>query len=79
MTSTVLEVGPPSQNPPCDHGVAFPHQLTADGTVPLPEVWELSSEKVREKYPRLHGTCPKGCGFKGIAYASHAHYIAGDW
>jgi hypothetical protein len=55
----------------CDHGVVFDvlHHLTEG----------LSSRQVRALYPRLDGVCPKGCGYVGIAYASFAHYIAGDW
>jgi len=34
---------------------------------------------VRRRWPRLDGTCPLGCGFCGIAYASMDHYRAGDW
>lgn len=53
----------------CDHGVTFDN---ASGVV-------ASATEVRRRWPRLHGPCPKGCGFNGIAYASRAHMIAGDW
>jgi len=53
----------------CDHGVTFDQEAAR---VLLPG-------EVRKRWPRLHGTCPKGCGFVGIAYASDAHYTYGDW
>ena len=70
----------------CDHGVTFDEQAAAE----LLAGWQPSdatafvmgnpaSRKVRNRWPRLDGTCPKGCGFRGIAYASDAHYTMGDW
>ena len=53
----------------CDHGVVFDEQAAK----------ELDAYEVRKRWPRLMGTCPKGCGFHGIGYASYAHYIYGDW
>ena len=53
----------------CDHGVTFDEEA-AEG---------LDEYEVRKRWPRLHGNCPKGCGFVGIYYASAMHYIAGDW
>ena len=53
----------------CDHGVTF-DQEAAEG---------LDTYEIRKRWPRLHGECPKGCGFSGIGYASYAHYIYGDW
>jgi hypothetical protein len=53
----------------CDHGVTF-DASAASG---------LASEEVRRRWPRLDGACPLGCGYRGIAYASHAHQTAGDW
>lgn len=38
----------------------------------------LSSDEVREKYPRFSGTCPD-CGWYGIIYASQMQYIMGDY
>lgn len=70
----------------CDHGVVFDEvealRILGD--------WAPSSllesiagnpkaAEVRCRFPRLEGKCPKGCGFEGIAYASQAHYILGDW
>lgn len=52
----------------CDHGVAFDEE--AKGLAPA---------DVRARWPRLVGPCPKGCGFSGIAYASKAHFVCGDW
>jgi len=54
--------------PRCTHGVAFDPK---DTRLPIAEV--------RRRYPRLNGDCPLGCGYHGIAYASMAHYVAGDW
>lgn len=55
----------------CDHGVVFDlenvHRLG------------LNATQIRALYPRLCGVCPKGCGFEGIAYASQAHFVYGDW
>ncbi len=34
--------------------------------------------EIRKKWPRGEGTCTD-CGSSVIAYASHAHYIVGDW
>jgi len=60
----------PYRTPPeCDHGVAF--DLNAAENVPWSEV--------RKRWPRLDGECPKGCGYRGIAYASMAHCVCGDW
>lgn len=61
----------------CDHGVEFDQTVADSGQGLLRKV--LSPSEVREKWPRLDGPCPKGCGFHGIAYATHAHYIYGDW
>ncbi len=54
----------------CDHGIVFDKDDAAKIRNPY---------VVRERYPRLMGKCPKGCGFEGIGYASFEHYIAGDW
>jgi hypothetical protein len=70
----------------CDHGVTFDERAAAK----LLAGWQPSdvtafvmgnpmSQEVRKRWPRLHGLCPKGCGFSGIAYASDAHYTMGDW
>jgi hypothetical protein len=70
----------------CDHGVTFDE----DAARALLGDWQpkdavefvagnRAASEVRKRWPRLYGTCPKGCGFSGIAYASHAHYIMGDW
>jgi hypothetical protein len=53
----------------CDHGVTF-DECEARG---------LDASEVRRRWPRVRGTCPKGCGFRGIAYASWLHYAMGDW
>lgn len=70
----------------CDHGVTFDEQEAAK----LLDGWRAKSpvefimgnpgaKEVRKRWPRLQGTCPKGCGFVGIGYASYAHYLMGDW
>ena len=72
--------------PECDHGLTF----DAAEARKLLEGWQYDSPAafimgppgaavVRKRWPRLTGDCPKGCGFSGIAYASHEHYVAGDW
>jgi hypothetical protein len=55
----------------CDHGVTFDREEA--------KRLLLSPPFVRARWPRLDGPCPKGCGYSGIAYASFAHYISGDW
>ncbi len=55
----------------CDHGVKFDEARW--------RMENLPAHHVREAWPRLFGKCPEGCGFEGIAYASWAHYAAGDW
>jgi hypothetical protein len=37
----------------------------------------MPADEVRRLYPRFHGICR--CGYRGIAYASFQHYVAGDW
>ena len=54
----------------CDHGVTFDMEAAEAVADPV---------EIRRRWPRLEGTCPKGCGFNGIAYASKAHYVFGDW
>ena len=53
----------------CDHGLVFDEQAARG----------LHASVVRERWPRLFGLCPKRCGYDGIAYASMAHFTAGDW
>lgn len=59
----------PSTNAACTHGLVFDVDAARG----------LSVEEVRKRWPRLMGTCPKGCGFHGIAYVSMVHYVYGDW
>lgn len=56
--------------PECDHGVTYDRSQISAGA---------PAHEVRKKYPRLDGTCPLGCGYVGIAYASMEHYVMGDW
>ena len=58
----------------CDHGVTYDESAPSELGIGMP-----SAAEVRRRWPRMHGACPKGCGFNGIAYASFKHYIAGDW
>ncbi len=51
-----------------NHGVTF-DEAAAEG---------LSTAEIRTRWPRLDGKCPKCCYF-GIAYASMAHFVYGDW
>jgi len=60
-----------SEKPKCDHGVTFDEEIAHRE--------KLGEYEVRERWPRLYGDCPKGCGFHGIAYASKAHFVYGDW
>jgi hypothetical protein len=53
----------------CYHGVTFD----------VDEAEGLSTQEIRKRWPRLYGPCPLGCGYEGIAYASTAHYVYGDW
>lgn len=57
--------------PPCDHDVTFDEAAA--------RYENLGAHEVRHRWPRLNGPCRKDCGFRGIAYASHIHYVWGDW
>lgn len=70
----------------CDHGLQFDPEEAKK----ILGSWEPQSivefvmgnprhVEVRKRFPRLHGECPKKCGFVGIAYASSEHYVMGDW
>jgi hypothetical protein len=72
----------------CDHGIEFDPveaRKVLDKVVWAPSdpvsfvMGNPACAEIRKRWPRLQGTCPKGCGFVGIAYASPEHYIAGDW
>lgn len=65
----VAQDEPPTSQVRCDHGVHFDADAARS----------LSTHEIRRRWPRLDGTCPLGCGFDGIAYASTLHYVAGDW
>ena len=39
---------------------------------------DMTSAEVRKRWPRLGVTCPD-CKSSVMSYASHEHYIAGDW
>lgn len=56
----------------CKHGVTF-DEAAARGLAPL---------VVKRRWPRARFTAESpclDCGFVGVAYASVAHYRAGDW
>lgn len=61
----------PYRTPPeCEHGIVFDEN----------EAKKLrSSSEIRNRWPRLDGECPLGCGYNGIYYASKTHYVYGDW
>lgn len=66
------ELDEEEDTPSCDHGIVF------DEAVAL----RMRAREVRERFPRLSGPCPKGCGIDGTVYASAAHYVFGggsDW
>jgi hypothetical protein len=70
----------------CTHGVVFDEEAAKavlGEWAPQSEVDLIAGNprhaEVRKRWPRLNGTCPLGCGYVGIAYASWAHYTAGDW
>jgi hypothetical protein len=70
----------------CDHGITFDPveaRKILDGWQPNDATeWIVGNPSVREvrkRWPRLHGLCPKGCGYNGIYYASWEHYTSGDW
>lgn len=54
----------------CDHGVVYDSSKITPG---------MTATEVQKMFPRLSGTCPLGCGYHGIAYASMEHYTMGDW
>ncbi len=70
----------------CSHGLTFDEaeaRKLSENWKPKDEIdfvmGDPSCHEVRKRWPRLHGVCPLGCGFDGIAYASYSHYIYGDW
>lgn len=73
----------------CDHGVVFDletakklesgTETTSTQSLESFLAGPPTAYDIRQRWPRLDGPCPKGCGFNGIAYASTAHYIMGDW
>ena len=67
--SEPLSIVAASKRPLCDHGVAFDEDAAKN----------LGANVVRRRWPRLDGSCPKACGYIGVAYASFAHYVMGDW
>jgi len=72
-TPTVMDLAAdPYRTPPtaeCGHGVEFDERAAES----------LTWHEIRRRWPRLDGPCPLGCGYSGIAYASRAHYVCGDW
>lgn len=76
-------------DPGCNHGVTFDEaeasKLLSAATKPQNAVDFImgnpASAEVRKRWPRGWFTeeKPCKCGFVGIAYASAAHYGAGDW
>jgi hypothetical protein len=68
LTGETRIIPPPYKND-CDHGVTFDEEAARG----------LDEYEVQRRWPRLHGVCPRGCGYVGIHYASPMHYIMGDW
>jgi hypothetical protein len=71
---------------PCAHGITFDSEeakKVLGDWQPKDSVSYIvgnpASAEIRKRWPRLSGTCPKGCGYQGIWYASYEHYICGDW
>lgn len=58
---------------PCQHEKCVPKIDISDD-----ELAKLTTEEVRQRYPRFDGQCPD-CGQRVIFYASNMHYIAGDY
>lgn len=62
----------------CQHGVTYDHRYvlerhdTAAG---------ITAEEIRERWPRLDGKCPLGCGYEGYYYATMNHFSwgYGEW
>ena len=75
LQQVVDKLSNPEPEAKCSHGVMFDY----DAYKALSEVDQKNLELIRERWPRMVGNCPKGCGFHGIAYASMLHYICGDW
>jgi adenine C2-methylase RlmN of 23S rRNA A2503 and tRNA A37 len=59
-----------AQLPECTHGLEFDEEEA--------NTYNYTRYEIRQKWPRLDGKCEK-CGYEGIAYASMAHFIYGDW
>lgn len=77
----------------CTHGVVFdeaeakrimaetPRKSTGDAAVDFILGPVDASAEIRKRWPRKVYTTDKPCtcGFVGIAYASYAHMLYGDW
>lgn len=75
----------------CNHGITFDveeakkilggteEDETLDPAVAFIMGPVNGTSKIRKRFPRLEGLCPKGCGYRGIYYASYEHYMYGDW
>lgn len=78
--------GKQDKNENCNHGIVFDVEEAnkiLSNWAPASTVEFImgnpAASKIRKRFPRLCGLCPKGCGYNGIYYASEEHYIAGDW
>lgn len=74
------------QETTCDHGLTFDKEAAEKvlGDWQPKSYVEFimgnpASAEIQKRWPRLYGTCPKGCGYTGIAYVSMDHYRMGDW
>ncbi len=70
----------------CTHGLEFDPQeanrILGDWKPMSTAEWVAGNPRyklVRERFPRLSGKCPLGCGFEGTAYYSMEHFVAGGW
>jgi len=70
----------------CNHGITFDYEeakkIWGDWKPKTDLEYILgnpAAKKIRERWPRLYGACPLGCGYVGIYYASSEHYYMGDW
>src|SRR5262245_54170191 len=60
----------------CEHGVTYDHaQVLAQHATPK----QMTGKEIRERWPRLDGKCPIGCGYDGVYYYSMNHYTWGEW
>jgi hypothetical protein len=57
----------------CQHGITYDHALVIEQH----RNSEDTEVFIRERWPRLNGKCPLGCGYEGLYYATLNHYSWG--